>query len=83
MTTAETGSTYTERRSAYETAFEFALLSFYHFNRSEPPYKSKRIKLLDVIAACSQLNVNALKLDINNNFSWGKSHRLYLTKINF
>ena len=35
-------------------------LLFYHFNRSEPTYKSQHIKLLDVIAACSQLNVNAL-----------------------
>ena len=35
-------------------------LLFYHFNRSEPTYKSQRIKLLDVIAACNQLNVNAL-----------------------
>ena len=35
-------------------------LLFYHFNRSEPTYKSQHIKLLDVIAACNQLNVNAL-----------------------
>ena len=35
-------------------------LLFYHFNHSEPTYKSQRIKLLDVIAACNQLNVNAL-----------------------
>ena len=35
-------------------------LLFYHFNRSEPTNKSQRIKLLDVIAACNQLNVNAL-----------------------
>ena len=35
-------------------------LLFYHFNRSEPTYKSQRIALLDVIAACNQLNVNAL-----------------------
>ena len=33
---------------------------FYHFNRSEPFYKFQRIQLLDVIAACNQLNVNAL-----------------------
>ena len=32
----------------------------YHFNPSEPTYKSQRIKLLDVIALCNQLNVNAL-----------------------
>ena len=35
-------------------------LLFYHFNRSESTYYSQRIKLLDVIAACNQLNVNAL-----------------------
>ena len=35
-------------------------LLFYHFNRSEPTYKSQRMKLPDVIAACNQLNVNAL-----------------------
>ena len=35
-------------------------LLFYHFNHSEPTYKSQRIKLLDVIATCNQLNVNAL-----------------------
>ena len=50
-------STYTKRRSASETATEFALSSF---NRSEATYKSQRIKLLDVIAACNQLNVNDL-----------------------
>ena len=36
-------------------------LLFYHFNRSEPTYKSQCLKLLDVFAACNQLNVNALK----------------------
>ena len=35
-------------------------LLFYHFNHYEPTYKSQRIKLPDVIAACNQLNVNAL-----------------------
>ena len=35
-------------------------LLFYHFNRSEPTYKSQRIRLLDVIAACIRLNVKAL-----------------------
>ena len=35
-------------------------LLFYHFNHSEPTYTSQRIKLLDVIAVCNQLNVNAL-----------------------
>ena len=35
-------------------------LLFYHFNRSEPIYKSQRIKLLDLISACNRLNVNAL-----------------------
>ena len=34
---------------------------FYQFNRSEPTYKSQRIKLLYVvIAVCNQLNVNSL-----------------------
>ena len=33
---------------------------FYHFKRSQPNYKSQRIKLLDVLAACNRLNVNAL-----------------------
>ena len=36
-------------------------LIFYHFNHSEPTYKSQPIKLLDIIAASNQLNVNALK----------------------
>ena len=35
-------------------------LLFYHFNHSEPTYKSQRIKLQDVIATCNQLNGNAL-----------------------
>ena len=35
-------------------------LLFYHFSRSEPTYKSQSIKLLDVPAACNQLNVNTL-----------------------
>ena len=35
-------------------------LLFYGFNRSEPTHKSQRIRVLDVIAACNQLNVNAL-----------------------
>ena len=35
-------------------------LLFYHFNCSEPTYKSQRIALLHVIATCNQLNVNAL-----------------------
>ena len=35
-------------------------LLFYHFNRSQPTYKAQRIKLRYVIAACNQLNVNAL-----------------------
>ena len=35
-------------------------LLFYYFNHSEPTYKSQPIKLLDVTAACKQLNVNAL-----------------------
>ena len=35
-------------------------LLFCYFNSSEPTYKSQCINLLDVIAACSQLNVNAV-----------------------
>ena len=35
-------------------------LLFYHFYRFEPNYKPQCIKLLDVIVACNQLNVNAL-----------------------
>ena len=31
-----------------------------HFNRSEPTFKSQRIKLLDVIASFNRFNVNAL-----------------------
>ena len=34
-------------------------LFFCHFNRSEPTYKPQHIKLLDIIAACNHLNVNA------------------------
>ena len=51
-------SIYTERRSASETAIE---CSFYYFIRSEPTYKSQCLKLLDVIAACNQLNMNDIK----------------------
>ena len=40
-------------------------LLFYHFNHSEPTYKSQCIKLLDVIAACNRLNVNKLVIDNN------------------
>ena len=35
-------------------------LLFYHLNHSEPTHKSQFTKLIDVIAACNQLNVNAL-----------------------
>ena len=35
-------------------------LLFYHFNHSEPTYKSQHKELPDVIAACNQLNVNSL-----------------------
>ena len=35
-------------------------LFFYHFNRSEPTYKSQHLKPLDIIATCNQLNVNAV-----------------------
>ena len=33
-------------------------LFFYHFDRSEPTYKSHCLKSLDIIATCNQLNVN-------------------------
>ena len=57
---------YTERRSAAETAIEY--LFFYHFNCFEPIYKSQRIKLLDIIAACNQsIKRECSKLDIANN----------------
>ena len=37
------------------------VLIFYHFNSSsEPTYESQHIKVIDVIAACNQLTVNAL-----------------------
>ena len=51
-------STYIEKRSACEAVL--LNLLFYHFNHSEPSYKSQCIKLLDVIATCNQLNENAL-----------------------
>ena len=53
-------------------------LLLYHFNGSEPTYKSQRINLLDVIASCNQLNENALNKILMTVFSEGKSHRLYL-----
>ena len=31
-------------------------LFFHHFYSSEPTYNSQRIKILDVIASCNQLN---------------------------
>ena len=39
-------------------------LLFYHFNYSEPTYKSQRIKFLDVIATGNQLNVNSLNYNL-------------------
>ena len=49
-------------------------LLFYHFNHSEPTYKSQCITPLDITAACNQLNVNTLhcKLGIDNNFLLGE-----------
>ena len=58
-------------------------LLFYHFNRSEPTYKSQCIQLLDVIAACNQVNVNALNKISITIFSWGRSHRSYLIESRF
>ena len=52
-------------------------------DRSEPTYKSQRIKLLDVIAACNQLNVNVLNKILITIFSWGRSHRFYLIESRF
>ena len=45
---------------------------FYRFNRSEPTYKSQRIKLLYVIATRNQLNVDALNQILLTIFSWGR-----------
>ena len=58
-------------------------LLFYHFNRSVPTYKSQRIKFLDVIAACNQLNVNALNHILITFFSWRRFHRVYLIESKF
>ena len=57
-------------------------LVFYHFYRSEPTYKSQRIKLLDVIAACNQLNANALNY-ISKIFLGGDLTDCMLLKVNF
>ena len=73
-------------RTAWLTRLPLRLLLnllFYHFNHSEPTYKSQRIKLIDVIVACSQLNVNALNMISITIFSWGRSHRLYLIESKF
>ena len=58
-------------------------LPFYHFNRSEPTYKSQRIKLLDEIIACNQLNVNVLNYILITIISWGRSHRFYVIESKF
>ena len=58
-------------------------LLFHHFNHSEPIYKSQRIKLLDVIAVCNQLNVNVLSLISITIFSCGRSHTSYLIESKF
>ena len=59
-------------------------LLFYYFTRSEPNYKSQRIKLLDIIVACNELNVKCSKLDINNNFFLGGDFTdCILLKVNF
>ena len=50
-------SMYTERDQPLRLLLN---LLFYHFNRSELTFKSQCIKLLDEIAACNRLNVNAL-----------------------
>ena len=58
-------------------------LLFYHFNRSEPTYKSQHIKLPDGIATCNQLNVDTLYKILITIFSWGRSHKLYPVESRF
>ena len=58
-------------------------LLFYHSDGSEATYKSQRIKLLDVIAACNRLNVNALNEILITIFCRGRSHKLYLIECTF
>ena len=58
-------------------------LLFYHFNRSEPTYKSQHIKLLDVIAACNQLNVNVLNKILIIFFLGGDLTDCILLKVDF
>ena len=61
-------------------------LLFYHYNRSDPTYKSQPIKLLDVIAACNQLNVNALNKTLITIFSYNLEGDLIdhiLVKVDF
>ena len=70
---------YTEKRAASETSIKFV---FYHFNCSEPTYKSQRIKPLKIIAACNQLNVNAV---LSCGKVFGEISQTYniLLKVNF
>ena len=61
-------------------AIEFVYLSF---NRSEPTYKSQCIKLLDVISAFNQLNVNALNM-WKGHLIFGEDRKDHtLLKVNF
>ena len=57
-------STYTERRSASETAID---LLFYHFNRSEPTYKSQRIKAPRCNCRVQSIKCECSETDIDNN----------------
>ena len=58
-------------------------LLFYHFNRSDPTYKSQRIKLSNVTAAFNQLNVNALNKIFITSFSWGDLTDCISLKVDF
>ena len=60
-------STYTERRSASETAIEFALLSFYLLWAESPKHKASTFN------CCVQsIKCECSKLDIDNNFFLGE-----------
>ena len=58
-------------------------LLFYHFNRSEPTYKSQSITLLNVIASCNQLNLNALTKISITTFLGGDLADCILFKVTF
>ena len=66
-------------RTLRDQPLRLLLIFFFHFNRSEPTYKSQCIKLLGVIAACNELNVNALKMGGGG----GRFRRLYIIEGKF